>query len=458
MGRGDRIACRGAWGVVLGVLVSLASSAQAESGVVNAHGSFGVGGPVTGELSAPGADGADRLIPAGWIGLDWQVERPWAVELLIGFGRQFERSNTIGAADQSYWSALLGARLRLFDDTEGYLTEGAGNPWGHLWVSAHIGYFGLDDAEFGADVGVGYQFSIARPMQLGPFLRAAVADGGGFDGVHLMLWGGIEASFALLLDNAQTDLDGDGLGDERELELGTDPRSADTDGDGLNDRLESESDTDPLDRDTDGDGLLDGAEDRNRNGRVDAGETNPMVRDTDGGGLSDGEEARAGLDPLDRSDDRRPPEPEPTAADGDGDGVEDELDLCPDTAAGSTVRPDGCAVFDRPLELEGVRFRVGRATITRDSEAALEEAAALLRDNPDVRVEVAGHTDDQGAARGNQVLSQRRAQAVVRWLTEHGIDASRLEARGYGETQPTASNATPEGRARNRRIEFRRLD
>ena len=75
-----------------------------------------------------------------------------------------------------------------------------------------------------------------------------------------------------------------------------------------------------------------------------------------------------------------------------------------------------------------------------------------------MRVEIGGHTDDRGGTASNETLSRQRAEAVRDWLVSHGIDTSRLEVRGYGESRPTASNATPEGRARNRRIEFRRLN
>ena len=342
---------------------------RAESGELNAHGSFAVGGPVTGQLAGPGRDGNDRLIPAGWIGLDWQFQRPWAVEALVGFGRQIERSDNIGASDQSFWSVQVGVRYRLFDDIDGYATQAAGNFLGNFWLSGHLGYYGLDDAEFGADVGVGYEFSIARPFLLGFFGRAALVDGGGFDGAHLLLWGGVETSIVLVGDNATLDRDGDGLSDAEEMALGTDPLDADSDGDGLSDRLESETETDPVQRDTDGDGLSDGQEDANRNGRRDAEETDPLDRDTDGGGVSDGQEVRLGKNPLDRLDD-----PE-TASDADGDGVDNEDDLCPDTPHGAAVRPDGCETVSRSYSLEGVQFQTGRADILPSSERALRRFA-----------------------------------------------------------------------------------
>ncbi|MFC7081270.1 hypothetical protein [Halorussus caseinilyticus] len=123
------------------------------------------------------------------------------------------------------------------------------------------------------------------------------------------------------------DLDGDGLIDSREEELGTDPRNEDTDGDGLTDAEEVEGETDPLEADTDGDGLDDGAE-------LDAG-TDPLTADSDGDGLDDGDESDAGSDPLavdtdgDGLDDGTEVEEgtDPTNADTDGDGLTDQEEL-----------------------------------------------------------------------------------------------------------------------------------
>ena len=84
----------------------------------------------------------------------------------------------------------------------------------------------------------------------------------------------------------------------------------------------------------------------------------------------------------------------------------------------------------------------------------LNEVAKVLNDTPQLRLEIQGHTDDRGPADFNQLLSARRAQAVRDYLVGLGIGAGRLKAVGYGKTQPMATNATAEGRAKNRRVEF----
>jgi len=107
------------------------------------------------------------------------------------------------------------------------------------------------------------------------------------------------------------------------------------------------------------------------------------------------------------------------------------------------------------LILTGVNFESGSAIILPQSYPALEQAVRFLNNNPGVIVEIQGHTDSQGSAAGNLALSQQRADAVRNYLIGiDGIDASRLIAKGYGETMPIASNATAEGRAVNRRVEL----
>jgi outer membrane protein OmpA-like peptidoglycan-associated protein len=143
--------------------------------------------------------------------------------------------------------------------------------------------------------------------------------------------------------------------------------------------------------------------------------------------------------------------------DADADGIPLPADLCSNTPAGTEVDQTGCAVA-APIRLEGVNFHTDSADLTDQSLAILDRVAATLAANPDIKVEVAGHTDNQGDADYNVDLSQRRTETVMAYLTAHGVAAESLTARGYGQTQPVADNATAEGRARNRRVELRRLD
>jgi len=85
----------------------------------------------------------------------------------------------------------------------------------------------------------------------------------------------------------------------------------------------------------------------------------------------------------------------------------------------------------------------------------LNNAVSVLQQHANIRVEVAAHTDDRGAATYNMTLSNQRAQSVYDYLVRNGISASRLSSKGYGETSPIADNATSAGRAQNRRVELR---
>ncbi len=107
-----------------------------------------------------------------------------------------------------------------------------------------------------------------------------------------------------------------------------------------------------------------------------------------------------------------------------------------------------------PIALRNIFFDFGSALLRPESEEELERLRQLLQAHPEMKIEIRGHTDDVGSEEANQQLSEARARAVYEWLVAHGIEAERLQWRGFGERQPVADNATPQGRSRNRRIEF----
>jgi len=125
-------------------------------------------------------------------------------------------------------------------------------------------------------------------------------------------------------------------------------------------------------------------------------------------------------------------------------------DRCPGTPAGTVVDEKGCP--REPVILRGVEFETASATLKPTSLPILKGVADDLRIHPLVRVELQGHTDDRGADAYNMDLSQRRAESVRDYLISQGVDASRLTAQGYGESQPVSDNNTAEGRANNRRV------
>lgn len=114
----------------------------------------------------------------------------------------------------------------------------------------------------------------------------------------------------------------------------------------------------------------------------------------------------------------------------------------------------GCNEGDS-FVLRGVNFEFDQARLTVNAKALLDPVAEALAARPGLQVEIQGHTDDRGSERYNQDLSERRAQSVVDYLAAQDVDASRLSARGYGESVPVADNATDEGRELNRRVELK---
>lgn len=111
------------------------------------------------------------------------------------------------------------------------------------------------------------------------------------------------------------------------------------------------------------------------------------------------------------------------------------------------------------LVTHGILFDVGSDKIKPESYTTLKEIATVLKENPEVRVKIIGHTDSDGSDAANLELSKRRAASVKNALSkDFGIDASRMETDGKGESQPIADNKTQEGKANNRRVEFIRLN
>ena len=251
---------------------------------------------------------------------------------------------------------------------------------------------------------------------------------------------------------------------------------ADTDGDGIvdeNDKCPNDAE-DPdgfedrdgcPDVDNDGDGI-DDANDK----CPDEPESKNGIDDEDGCPENDPDN-----DGLSGSADQCPNEPEDMDKfedengcpdlDNDGDGLDDKTDQCPNKA--ETVNgyedSDGCPdevpekVAKFSGTIKGIKFKLGSAVLTRSSYKVLDEAVKVLAEYQTVRLEIQGHTDSTGSDENNLNLSERRAASVRQYLTSKGVADDRLESKGYGETTPIADNNTPQGRAQNRRVEFKLL-
>lgn len=163
--------------------------------------------------------------------------------------------------------------------------------------------------------------------------------------------------------------------------------------------------------------------------------------------------------------------PPPPPSDADKDGVNDAADRCPNTPLGAKVDANGCTILfqeeraatvggaPRPtLVLRGVTFETGRSALKPESYAVLNEVAASLVANPEIKIEIAGYTDSTGSAAVNLRLSAARAAAVRAYLAGKGVAPDRMTARGYGKENPAAPNSTAAGRAQNRRVELHKLN
>ncbi|MCI0345761.1 MAG: OmpA family protein, partial [Chloroflexi bacterium] len=270
----------------------------------------------------------------------------------------------------------------------------------------------------------------------------------------------------------------------------------DQDGDLVRDKKDRCPDTPPgalvrddgCPMDGDADGVLDGLDSCPGTPAGAFVDSRGCPSDADGDGVVDGLDvcpstaAGAGVDangcPLDADQDgvfdgldRCPDTPAQAQVDGDGcpqdddaDGVYNGIDRCPGTPRGQQIDEVGCPVLFRvergktqPLILRGVNFETGRSRLTAESYAMLDRVAESLVAHPEVRIEVAGHTDATGSRALNMRLSRERALAVMAYLAQRGVSPSRMTARGYGPDSPIASNRTAAGRADNRRVELQRI-
>jgi len=150
--------------------------------------------------------------------------------------------------------------------------------------------------------------------------------------------------------------------------------------------------------------------------------------------------------------------------DADKDDIADAEDACPKEPGEPSPEPakNGCPQFIRRISggseiqiLKQVQFATGKATILQNSYAILDEVVRLLKVNPEItHLDIEGHTDNRGSDELNEKLSDDRAHSVMKYLVDHGIDANRLAAQGFGPRRPIADNNTAAGRQKNRRVEF----
>lgn len=256
---------------------------------------------------------------------------------------------------------------------------------------------------------------------------------------------------------------------------GAAPRQGDRDGDGILDSLDTcpdarenyngfeDLDGCPDDPDTDQDGIADSRdacmlEPEDKDGYLD--DDGCPEPDNDLDGIADAKDKcpNQAEDPDGYQDDDGCPD-----EDNDSDTVADIYDECPNTPGQPSGARPGCpnlvVVTAHEIRItQQIQFDFNKATIKPVSYPILDAVRDVLTTNPKIIIEVQGHTDNAGQPAYNQKLSQQRADAVKAYLSSHGVDASRLVAKGYGMTQPLVPNNTEGNRALNRRVQFIRTE
>jgi outer membrane protein OmpA-like peptidoglycan-associated protein len=222
------------------------------------------------------------------------------------------------------------------------------------------------------------------------------------------------------------------------------PGDPDTDGDGITDSIDScMLAAEDVDQYLDEDGCPD--LDNDLDGLLDENDKCPLE----------------GEDPDGYEDDDGCPDP-----DNDKDEVPDVKDMCPNEVGSSTQEPLGCPqkpslviVTDCEVKItQQIHFEYNKAKIRPESYPVLDAVVEVLQKNPNIKLDVQGHTDNRGSASYNKNLSGQRADSVKLYLVSHGVEPGRLTSQGYGFDRPLVPNDTDQNRALNRRVQFVRTE
>jgi OmpA-OmpF porin, OOP family len=361
----------------------------------------------------------------------------WDAELAI-FGSKHDRAG--GSKVE-----LPGLALQL---NRVFYREGRVNPFLSLGLGhgRSVVNQGVNDSGLIGLYGAGVLIDLGQPKDDGSLFqlrgslgaRRALSADGGTDPVDYVAGLGFQYSWGGSPARRVVDSDGDGVTDDLDKCPGT-PAGTPVDATGC-----------PLPQDDDGDGVtndLDKCPGTPAGTKVDA---NGCELDSDGDGVGDSRDQCPNTPAGAKVDDKG------CELDTDGDGVVDSQDKCPDTPKGDRVDSVGCSFKDE-IKLPGVVFETNKAELLPESIPVLEGAIATLKRYPDLKIQVAGHTDSRGSDAYNLDLSARRAATVLKFLQDGGV-ANDLSSRGYGERQPVASNNTEEGRQQNRRVVLRVLN
>ena len=371
--------------------------------------------------------GLDDAVNGGMLGVGYGLSDAWNVEGYIGLA--YPNQSSPGSAEERHQALGLDFQ-RVFMRSgrfSPYLLAGLGNFNRQLDTDETDGLMLAWGGGFYLDL---FSSNVSLRGEAKRRLDNSANDGGRYDNLFSL---GLHMPFGAATPR-WVDSDGDGVEDGSDRCPNT-PAGAKVDAYGC-------------ELDSDGDGVKDSKDKCPGTPRGVMVDADGCPNDSDGDGVTDDK------DKCPNTPAGQPVDAMGCELDDDGDGVVNRLDQCPGTPAGVQVDIKGCEI-KAVIRLEGVNFETNPDRLLDTAYGRLNDAAATLLKNPTIEVEVAGHTDSDGAAEYNEGLSQRRAQTVHDYLASKGVEESRMTVRGYGESQPIADNATRAGKAQNRRVELR---
>ena len=350
--------------------------------------------------------------------LGYDIDAHWSTEAGVSWAPNITQDDENGLGDQHVAGLFMDGMYHFNRNNrlDPYLTAGLGT----FHADDRMFNSGEDSNVYGPRVGAGVMYHLTDRWSLRADGHAFAPLGEDMSFVYTADAGvayrfggsGDKASAdmgaAALAEGLPKDSDGDGLTDEEEAKLGTDPFNKDSDSDGLTDGDEVKVyKTNPLNPDTDFDGLKDGPE-------VFTYKTNPLDRDTDKGGVSDGHEVTVDhTNPLDPSDD--------------------------------------LMLFEVYIQ-----FDYDTTVIKPEYFKEIDQVSRVLVNNPQAAAVIEGHADrrNRSSEKYNQDLSERRAQAVLSYMVGKGVAASKLSAVGYGYSRPKVQPDLVNGNPENRRVDI----